>query len=109
MFVEEPPGGALAAEMQHVEEVVVGRQLAEGVEMRAEAVEHDAMHIDAPILSWSGAALQPALINQARDEFDSAEFVDQRRVEGDFVDTIHDLAGGGRRRLPLRRIDSDDQ
>ena len=36
-------------------------------------------------------------------------FVDQRRIEGDLVDAIHDLAGGGRCRLPFQRVDLDDQ
>src|ERR1700722_4264448 len=40
MLVKETPCGTYATDVQHVEEIVVGRQLAEGIEMGAEAVEH---------------------------------------------------------------------
>ena len=73
MLVEKTPRRALAAEMQHVEEIVIGRQLAESIEMRAETIEHDAVHVDAPVLSGPGAARQPALIDQPRDEIDGAD------------------------------------
>src|ERR1700741_1105420 len=56
VLVQETPRGALAADVQHVEEIVVGRKLAEGVEMGAEAIEHDAMHIDEAVLAGPGAA-----------------------------------------------------
>src|SRR5579864_211141 len=92
MLVEETAGGALAADMQHFEEIVVGRELAEGVEMGAEAVEHDAVNVDAAILPDPGAARQLALVDQAGDEVDGAVFADQRGVERDLVDAIHDLA-----------------
>src|SRR5579862_2628919 len=92
MLVEETPRRALAAQVQHLEEIVVGRQLAEGVEMRPEAIEYNAVHVDAAILTGPGAARQPALIDQTRHEFDGAIFADQRGVECDLVDTIHDLA-----------------
>src|SRR5579864_4473108 len=92
MLVEETAGGALAADMQHFEEVVVGRKPAEGVEMGAEAVEHDAVNVDAAILPDPGAARQLALVDQAGDEVDGAVFADQRGVERDLVDAIHDLA-----------------
>src|SRR5580704_4048851 len=68
MLVEETPGGTYAADMQHVEEIVVGRKLAEGVEMSAETVEHDAMDIDAAVLPGPGAVRQLALVDQAGDE-----------------------------------------
>src|SRR5579862_2512788 len=74
MLVQETPGSALAADMQHVEKIVVGRKLAEGIEMGAEAVEHDAMDIDAAILSGADAARQLALVDQAGDEVDGAVF-----------------------------------
>src|SRR5580704_13992391 len=50
MLVEETAGCTYAADMQHVEEIVVGGELAEGVEMGAEAVEHDTVDINAAIL-----------------------------------------------------------
>src|ERR1700722_18375792 len=76
MLVQKTPGGALAADMQHVEEIVVGRKLAEGVEMGAEAIEHNAMDVDAAILPRPGAARQLALADQAGDEVDGAVFAD---------------------------------
>ena len=79
MLVEETPRRALAADVQHFEEIVVGRELAERVEMRAEAIEHDAVDVDAPVLAGPGAARQPALIDQAGDELDGAIFVDAAR------------------------------
>src|SRR5579862_8794416 len=109
MLVQETPGGPYAADVQHVEEIIVGRELAEGVEMGAEAVEHDAMDVDAAILPGPGAARQLALVDQAGDEIDGAVFADQRGVERDLVDAIHDLAGRRRRRLPHQRIDLHHQ
>src|SRR5580693_1579427 len=46
MLVKETPCSALAADVQHLEKIEVSRKLAEGIEMGAEAVEHDAMHVD---------------------------------------------------------------
>src|SRR5580693_1515517 len=109
MLVQEAAGGPLAADMQHVEEIVVGRKLAEGVEMSAEPVEHDAVDVDAAILPGPGAARQLALVDQAGDEVDGAIFADQRGIERDLVDAIHDLAGRRRRRLPHQRIDLHHQ
>src|SRR5258708_38460021 len=100
MLVKETARGALAADVEHFEEIVVGRELAEGVEMGAEAVEHDAMNIDATILPGPGAARQLALIDQASDEIEDAVFADQSGIERDLVDAIHDLARRRRRRLP---------
>src|SRR5690242_2101092 len=105
VLVEETPPRALAADVEHIEEVVIGRKPAECVEMRAEPVEHDAMHVDAAILAQADAARQLALIDQASDKVDGAVFADQRRVERDLVDAIHDLARRHRRRLPHQRID----
>src|SRR5580692_5647549 len=105
MLVQETARGALAADVQHVEEIVIGRKLAESVEMGAEAIEHDAMHIDAAILPGPRAARQLALVDQAGDEIDGAVFADQRGIERDFVDAIHDLARRCRRLLPHQRID----
>ena len=79
MLVQETARGALAADVQHVEEIVVGRELAEGVEMGAEAVEHDAVHVDAAILPGPGAARQLALVDQAGDEIDGAVFARSAR------------------------------
>src|SRR5215469_5324949 len=81
VLVEEMPRRALAADVEHVKEVVIVRKSAVRVEMRAEAIEHDAMHIDGAI------------------------FGKQRGVEGDLVDPIHDLARRHRGRLPHQRID----
>src|SRR5579863_8905629 len=97
MLVEKATGGALAAEPQHFKKIIIGRKLAEGVEMRAETVEHDAMNIDAAILAGADTARQPALIDQAGDEFDGAVLGDERGVESDLVDAVHDLTGRGRR------------
>ena len=66
VLVEETPRRALAADAKHVEEVVIGRQSAKCVEMRAEAVEHDTMYVDAAILARPDTARQPAMIDQAR-------------------------------------------
>ena len=63
------------------------------------------MNVDAAILPRPGAARQHALIDQPGDEFDGAKFADQRGIEGDFVDAVHDLARRRRRRLPHQRID----
>src|SRR5580700_1801652 len=109
MLVEETPGGALAADMQHVEKIEVGGKLAEGVEMGAEAVEHDAMHVDAAILPGPNAARQLALVDQTGDEIDGAVLTDERGIERDFVDAIHDLARRRRRLLPHQRVDLDHQ
>src|ERR1700726_3821796 len=97
MLVEATAAGGLAADIQHFEEIKVGRELAEGVEMGAEAIEHDAMDIDAAILPGPGAARQLALVDQTSDEIDGAVFADQRGIERDLVDAIHDLAGRRRR------------
>src|SRR6266566_7521540 len=105
MLVEEPARRALPADVEHVEKIVIGRKLAECVEVRAEAIEHDAVNVDAAILSRPDAARQLALIDQARHEVDGAIFADQRRVECDFVNTVHDLARRHRRRLSNQRID----
>ncbi len=67
------------------------------------------MHVDAPVLPGPGAARQLALIDQAGDEIDGAVFADERGVEGDFVDAVHDLARRRRRRLPHQRIDLHHQ
>src|SRR3984957_10197630 len=77
VFVEEQPGRALAAGVQHFEEIVVGRQFAERVEVRAKAIEHDTVDVDAAIFAGPGTAWQRALIDQARNEIDSAVFPDQ--------------------------------
>ena len=76
MLVEETPRRPLAVDAQHLEEIVVGRQLAGGVELLAEAIEHDAMDIDAAVLARPGAARQPPLIDQAGDKLDGAIFGD---------------------------------
>src|SRR5436190_1411594 len=91
VVVEEAPRGALAVDPQHLEVIVVGRHLADGVEGGADRLEDDAMHIDAPVFPGPGAARQAALIDQAGDEVDGAVFADQRGVEGDLVDAVHDL------------------
>src|ERR1700724_3090698 len=64
ILIQETPGGAVCADMQHVEEIVVGRKLAESVEMGAEAIEHNTMDIDAAILPRPGAGRQLALVDQ---------------------------------------------
>src|SRR5215472_14665169 len=92
VLVEETPRRALAADVEHVEEIVIGRKPAERVEMRAEAIEHDAMHVDAAILPGTDATRQPALVDQTRDKIDGAIFGKERRVERDLIDAIHDLA-----------------
>src|ERR1700732_2175966 len=81
MLVQETARGALAADVQHVEEIVIGRKLAESVEMGAEAIEHDAVDIDAAVLPRPGAARQLALVDQAGDEVDGAVFADERGIE----------------------------
>src|SRR5689334_4475936 len=92
VLIKEVPRRAFAAEMEHVEEVVIGRKSAGCVEMRAEAVEHNPMHVDAAIFARADAARQPALIDQPRHEIDGAVLGRQRRVEGNLVDAVHDLA-----------------
>src|ERR1700752_4204195 len=66
VLVEEMPSGALATDVEHVEKIVIVRKPAGRVQMRAEAVEHDAMHVDAAVLSRTDAARQPALVDQTR-------------------------------------------
>src|SRR5207244_10456729 len=56
----------------------------------------DAMGVDAAVLAALGAPLQPALIDQPADELDGAVFGEQRRVERDLVDPVHDVARRGR-------------
>src|SRR5690242_12658674 len=51
MLVQEMPRRALAADMKHFKEVKISRKPARCIQMRAEAIEHDAMHVDAAILS----------------------------------------------------------
>ena len=99
----------LPFDAQHFEEIVVGRaSLAASncVPWRSSTMRCTLMRRYWP---RPDAARQPALIDQARDEFDGAIFGEQRRVEGDFVDAVHDLAGRRRRRLPHQRIDLHDQ
>ena len=67
MLVQEAPSGALAADLQHFEEIVVGGELADRIEMGAETVEHDAVHVDAPVLSGPGAARQAVLVDMYRN------------------------------------------
>src|SRR3984957_4636108 len=50
MRVEEAPCRALAARAQHLEEIVIGRELGLAGELLALAVEHDAVGVDAAIL-----------------------------------------------------------
>src|ERR1700722_802799 len=100
MLVHEPPRSAFAAQAQHLEEIIVRGEFAERVEMRTEAFEYDAMDVDTPVFARSGATRQPALIDQAGDKIDGAIFIDERGVERDLVDAIHDLARGGRRFVP---------
>src|SRR3984957_4092027 len=109
ILVEETPCGALAADVQHLEEIVVGGELAEGIEMGAETVEHNAMDIDASVLPGSGAARQLSLVDQAGHKVDGAVFADERGIERDLVDAIHDLARRRRCRLPHQRIDLHHQ
>src|SRR5208282_1732359 len=109
MVVQKTPRGAHAADVQHVEEIVIGREFAIGIEMGAEAVEHDAVNVDASVLTGLGAVRQAALIDQPGDEIDGTVFRDQRGIERDLVDAVHDLAGRSRRRLPHQRIDLDHE
>src|SRR5207302_9823303 len=51
VLVEEPASRALSADVEHVEKIVIGRKLAECVEVRTETIKHDAVNVDAPILS----------------------------------------------------------
>src|SRR5262249_50701868 len=74
MRVEEAARGTLAARPQHLEELVVVVELGVGVEMLAEAVEHDAVHVDAPVLFAAGAAPETALVDHPVDELERAEF-----------------------------------
>ena len=67
------------------------------------------MHVDAAVLAGPDAARQATLIDQARDKLHGTVFRDQRRVEGDFIEAVHDLAGRRRRLLPHQRIDLHDQ
>src|SRR5436309_9753315 len=97
VLVEKAPRRALAADMEHVEKIVIGRKPAESVKLCAEPIEHDSVNVDAPILSRTDAAWQLVMIDQARHEDDRAVFADHRRVERDFVDAIHDLARRRRR------------
>jgi len=91
MLVEKTPRGALAVGPQHVEEIVIGRQLRGRVELGAETVEHDAVHFDAPVLPGLGAVRHAALIDQTGDKVDGAIFGDQRRIEGDFIEPVEDV------------------
>src|SRR5579863_6222493 len=109
MLVEETPCRSLTGDLEHFEKIVISRKLTESVEMGAETVEHDAMNVDAPVLSRSDAARKLALIDQPGDEVDGAIFADKRGVEGDFVDPVHDFAGRHWRRLPHQRIDLHHQ
>src|SRR3984893_15956117 len=88
--VVKTPRRPLAVRPQHFEEIVVGRQSRGCVELRTEAIKHDAMHVDAAVLAGPDAARQTALIDQARDKFHGAVFRDQRRVESDFIEAVHD-------------------
>jgi hypothetical protein len=78
VVVKETPRRAFAAEVKHVEKVIIGGEPAERIEMRAEAVEHDAMHVDAAIFPRANTARQLALIDQARNELDGAVFGNKR-------------------------------
>src|SRR6202035_6143228 len=63
MRVEEALRGVPAALAQHLEEVVVGRELGLAGEVFAVAIEHDAVRVDAPVLPGAGAAREPALVD----------------------------------------------
>ena len=71
--------------------------------------EHDAVGIDAAVLAGPGAALQAAVVDQAGDEFDRAEFGRERGVEADLVDAVDDVGASRRHLGALQRIDLDDQ
>src|SRR5579884_1610827 len=81
VLVQKAARRALAADAQHLEKIVVGRQLAARIQMRPEPIEHDAVDVDAAILARPGAAWQFALIDQAGDEIDGPIFAEQRRIE----------------------------
>src|SRR5262245_2744729 len=49
MVVKEAPRGTLAVHPQHLEVVVVRGHLADVVEVGADRLERDAMHVDAPV------------------------------------------------------------
>src|SRR4029450_13017026 len=97
MQFEEPPRGALAGSPQQVEELKVGADLARRTQARSQAAEMDAVDVETTVASAGGALRQMAVVDQAVDELHAAHFGDQRRVEGDFVEAVDDLAGRARR------------
>src|SRR5678816_3877733 len=98
MLAEEAARGAPAALAQHLEEVEIRIELRAGGQRLEHRVECDAMHVDAAVRAWRRTVRQAALIDHAGDEIDRAEFGEQRGVEGDLVDPVHDLALRVRRR-----------
>src|SRR5436309_9022196 len=101
MRVEEVARRPPSTVAQHHEELVIRVQLAVGRELAERVVERDAVQLDAAVLAGPGAVRQPAFVDQAGDELDRAQLADQRGIEGDLVDAVHDLLRGGRRHPPL--------
>src|ERR1700730_16745041 len=107
MRIEEIARGAASAVAQHDEEIVVGAELAVGRELAERIVERDAVQLHAAILARPGAVRQPALVDPAGRELDRTQLADERGIEGDFVDPVHDLLRRGRSHAALDRIDLD--
>src|SRR5262249_46072777 len=91
MGVEEAARGVLPLLVQQREEVEIGVELAVGGELLGVVVERDPVHVDAPVFAGALAARQPALVDQPGHEVDGAELGEQRGIERDLVDAVHDL------------------
>src|SRR5579871_586156 len=109
MGVQEMPCGAASVGMEHAEEVVIGRQLGGGGVGLVPVAQHDAVSIHPAVLAGAEAVRQAAPVDLSRDERDGAVFGEQRGVEGDLVDAIHDVARRGGDFAAFDRIDLHDQ
>ncbi len=109
MRVEEAAGGALAELAQRLERLVVGVERAAPRLGLAQILHHDAMEAQPAKLARPRAARQAALVDEAVDECDPAQFRQQRGVEADLVHAAHDLAAARRHLAALARIDLHDQ
>jgi hypothetical protein len=109
MPVEETARRALAELVERLEELEIGVELAAGVERLPLMLQGDAMEADAAEFAVAGAAGQPVLVDQLADEFDGAQFRQERCVEGELAHSVDDLARRRRRLGALARVDLDEQ
>src|SRR5947199_9898713 len=91
MLAQEIARRLAAAAEQRFEKFEIRIELGACREIPERRVERNAVQVDAAVLAFAGAVRQAALVDQARDEIDRAEFREQRGIERDLVHPVHDL------------------